>query len=100
MNLIEQLGGYEKALCHFKEHMRNQDNQDDGVGAALLEYRRENNIFEEGDRIECVDANDQRYLKPGQVYEVRKVDGHKLYVVGYQRFSFLSSRFKHVEAKQ
>lgn len=100
MNLIEQLGGYQKALEHFKDHMRNPDNHDDGLGASLLEYRREHNIFEPGDAIECVNANDQRYLKPGQIYEVRKMDGHRLYVVGYQRFSFLSSRFKHAEPKQ
>lgn len=105
MNLIEKLGGYEKAKEALEwatsVNWHDISGEDlETLRAQLLTYRREHNIFEEGDTIECIDANNQRYLKPGQIYEVRKMDGHKLYVVGYQRFSFLSSRFKHAEPKQ
>lgn len=52
MNLIEQLGGYEKAKeclntktarpCVIRE-----------LEVALLEYRRQHNIFEVGDKVVC-----------------------------------------------
>lgn len=50
MNLIEQLGGYEKAkLCldtpTARECVKNE------LSSALLEYRRANNIFEVGDLV-------------------------------------------------
>ena len=56
MNLIEQLGGYEKAkelrrylFCYVDgEHYVELDK-------ALLEYRRKHNIFEEGDKIVFID---------------------------------------------
>ena len=56
MNLIEQLGGYEKAkelrcylFCYVDgEHYVELDK-------ALLEYRRQHNIFEESDKIVFVD---------------------------------------------
>lgn len=50
MNLIEQLGGYEKA----KEWYKDQDlrgNHTVRVRHALLEYRRQHNIFEVGDLV-------------------------------------------------
>ena len=48
MNLIEQLGGYEKAK---KSLWQEQEEGYPGyeIAAALLEYRRQRNIFEEGD---------------------------------------------------
>lgn len=48
MNLIEQLGGYEKA----KEWYKDQDlrgNHTVRIRHALLEHRRQHNIFEVGD---------------------------------------------------
>lgn len=48
MNLIEQLGGYEKA----KEYYIDQDlrgNHTVRIRHALLEYRRQHNIYEKGD---------------------------------------------------
>lgn len=54
MNLIEQLGGYEKA----KEWYKDQDlrgNHTVRVRHALLEYRRQHNIFDESDKIVFVD---------------------------------------------
>lgn len=58
MNLIEQLGGYEKASSFLIE-----SNGADWNGVfympklkkALLEYRRQHNIFEEGDKIVFID---------------------------------------------
>lgn len=50
MNLIEQLGGYEKA----KEWYKDQDlrgNHTVRIRHALLEYRRQHNIFEVGDKV-------------------------------------------------
>lgn len=50
MNLIEQLGGYEKAkemyIAQLKAGLAPY-----GYEEALLEYRRANNIFQEGDAI-------------------------------------------------
>ena len=49
MNLIERLGGYGKAKQKYSE--RPFDLAWSDIGKALLEYRRENNIFEVGDAI-------------------------------------------------
>lgn len=54
MNLIEQLGGYEKA----KEWYKDQDlrgNHTVRIRHALLEYRRQHNSYEEGDKIVFID---------------------------------------------
>lgn len=54
MNLIEQLGGYEKA----KEWYKDQDlrgNHTVRIRHALLEYRRQHNIFEVGDKVKAKD---------------------------------------------
>lgn len=50
MNLIEQLGGYEAA----KEWYKDQDLRGGHtvkIRAALLDYRRQHNIFEVGDKV-------------------------------------------------
>ena len=44
MNLIEQLGGYEKAKVILQAVGHEHD-------AMLLEYRRQHNIFEVGDKV-------------------------------------------------
>ena len=61
MNLIEQLGGYEKVSEDFKKlHLNLKEQQKsnkvfmdafDALKTELLEYRREHNIFEVGDFI-------------------------------------------------
>jgi hypothetical protein len=58
MNLIEKLGGYEKAKYHRdylidfgNEFNRPNKHEVDSLNDALLEYRRENNIFEVGDSV-------------------------------------------------
>lgn len=80
MNLIEQLGGYEAAKAHLDEHMRNPENFDDGVGLALLTYRREHNIFEEGDLVLTNDpaSNERVYkiiFKRGEHYKLQSDTG-------------------------
>ena len=46
MNLIEQLGGYEAAKAGGEEW-----GFDDFLNNQLLEYRRQHNIFEVGDKV-------------------------------------------------
>ena len=46
MNLIEQLGGYEAAKAEGEEW-----GFDDFLNNQLLEYRRQHNIFEVGDKV-------------------------------------------------
>ena len=63
MNLIEQLGGYEKASEDFKKlHLNLKEQQKsnkvfmdafDALKTELLEYRRQHNIFEAGDDVFC-----------------------------------------------
>lgn len=52
MNLIEKLGGYESA---YKFHLDRVNSHKtfiyDGLDKELLNYRRENNIFEENDKV-------------------------------------------------
>ena len=49
MNLIEQLGGYEKAKQKYSE--RPFDLAWSDIGKALLKHRRAKNIFEVGDKV-------------------------------------------------
>ena len=56
MNLIEQLGGYEKAkeelkICISKGFVYSVIELEE----ALLEYRRQHNIFEVGDKVKAKD---------------------------------------------
>ena len=67
MNLIEQLGGYDAAKSIRDINVREFDGDASGVTIyymgnsfiqedlvlALLEHRRENNIFEVGDKVVC-----------------------------------------------
>ena len=66
MNLIEQLGGYEKAkekmddICHTLDNSELLGGGDareglyerlESIDKALLEYRRQHNIYEVGDKV-------------------------------------------------
>ncbi len=67
MNLIELLGGYEKAKNH-RDYLASYGSEFAGVSqkeinelnTALLEYRRQHNIFEAGDV--AVSADGEPYL--------------------------------------
>ena len=56
MNLIEQLGGYDEAKKILEEvksrdHIYAQKFEKPALEQALLEYRRQHNIFEVGDKV-------------------------------------------------
>ena len=58
MNLVERLGGYEKAKDHRdylidfgNEFNRPNKYEVNKINNALLEYRRQHNIFEAGDKV-------------------------------------------------
>ena len=54
MNLIEQLGGYERASKFCDKEIKD-GGYPYGLIDELLEYRRENNIFENGDKVTAKD---------------------------------------------
>ena len=51
MNLIEQLGGYEKAKLELNRPSSTNVFFECEIKQALLEYRRQHNIFEVGDLV-------------------------------------------------
>lgn len=56
MNLIEQLGGYERAKHEFemiKEMKPIYPGEIENNNRLLLEYRRQHNIYEAGDKVCC-----------------------------------------------
>lgn len=61
MNLIEQLGGYEKAKRELQLKEQNSVLQccasvtANMIRSAMLEYRRQHNIFEVGDKVVHID---------------------------------------------
>ena len=69
MNLIEQLGGYEKAKVILQAVAREHD-------AMLLEYRRQHNIFEVGDKV---------------VYKPSMVQGVIFTVIGFDDFGWMKT---------
>lgn len=50
--------------------------------------------MEVGNKVKCIDDQAQSVLKLDQIYEIEKVDGHKIFVKGYKRYSFLKIRFE------
>ena len=95
MNLIEQLGGYEKAKgCLEKYPFKIYSCKDTldkiSLSNALLQYRRENNIFEVGDYIVDTVSN--------QFFKIIKVDGCDLLVE--QRFWVNSLYQRHATDKE
>lgn len=87
MNLIEQLGGYEKAK-EILSRERNSENIDpviylngneiliDAICDTLLEYRRQHNIFEVGDKV---------------VYKPSMVQGVIFTVIGFDDFGWMKT---------
>jgi len=76
MNLIEQLGGYDKTKNHRdylidfgNEFNRPNKYEVNKINNALLEYRRQHNIFEVGDWI-VMDSHKPEY----QFYQITKDD--------------------------
>ncbi len=72
MNIIEQLGGYDKA----KEWYVDQDlrgNHTTRIRAALLQYRRQHNIFEIGDLVVFT----EKYSKYSVIHKVDSLNSGK-----------------------
>ena len=91
MNLIEQLGGYEKAkekmddICHTLDNSELLGGGDareglyerlESIDKALLEYRRQHNIFEVGDKV---------------VYKPSMVQGVIFTVIGFDDFGWMKT---------
>ena len=80
MNLIEQLGGYEKAKDHRdylidfgNEFNRPNKYEVNKINNALLEYRRQHNIFEVGDFV-CFKTLGDGYVHKYTKYHEFKYD--------------------------
>lgn len=99
MNLLEQLGGYEAAKMLFnkapswsdtyleptKEYVLICVKINDGlhlsltdIGEALLEYRREHNIFEVGDLIAYINGDTDGFVNKQSLFNVVSVVGDVL----------------------
>jgi hypothetical protein len=90
MNLIEKLGGYEKAKEALIAEQRSKNidpviyiNGDevliDAIDDALLQYRRQHNIYEAGDLVVMADADDYDTIfkvigKPQRLYHLQGND--------------------------
>ncbi len=90
MNLIEQLGGYEKAKKYLEglKKVPMHEQTEDTISYLpdmLLEYRRANNIFEAGDKVVlCNWDNNSNLYKISRVYEHKFHNGD-----GYVKSSFV-----------
>ena len=68
MNLIEQLGGYDRAKIRLDGAEQSLSYYKD-LSAALLEYRRQHNIFEVGDKVVYTGrANDNDLYTVKEIY--------------------------------
>lgn len=66
MNLIEELGGYEKAKQELERPSNTNVFYKNELIDDLLQYRRQHNIFEVGDRVVWINSitpNDQRLFE-------------------------------------
>lgn len=57
MNLIDQLGGYEESKKFLSEILNNKSPREI-LNRELLEYRRQHNIFEVGDKVVLISNSD------------------------------------------
>ncbi|MFN4186686.1 MAG: hypothetical protein ACK4FN_01510 [Acinetobacter johnsonii] len=73
MNLIEQLGGYEWAKIIQGSREMGGLPADLDLEDALLEYRRQHNIFEVGDRVVLL-KNQHMWHKMESIYTVTSTD--------------------------
>ena len=67
----------------------------------MIEYMSERiEVWEDGDKIRCIDGSKQKTLELGKVYTVdtsMNTTEDRVYVKENKRFSFLKSRFKLLE---
>jgi len=97
MNLIEQLGGYEKALQFLKSeknsleidpvfYLDGQEILVDALDDALLEYRRANNIFEVGDKVVLA-----QFHSLDTVHEIKRIENLTPHIKGSETTYFLEN---------
>lgn len=86
MNLIEQLGGYEKAKAFLNATsftidelimMQRSGLRTQHVEKALLEYRRQHNIFEVGDKVVFV-SEKMDFLDDDQIHSISVITENNL----------------------
>lgn len=63
MNLIDQLGGYEKAKKELNSPSNTNVFFQCEIEQALLEYRRQHNIFEVGDKVVLISMSDNEVFE-------------------------------------
>lgn len=83
MNLIEMLGGYEQAKAFLAAIEYKH------VEKALLAYRRENNIFEVGDKVVHHKFSNMK------IYEVCEINGDLITVFWDRKSHSFSSDIRH-----
>ena len=94
MNLIEQLGGYERAKHEFKMIEEMTPRFPDEVktnNRLLLEYRRQHNIFEVGDKV--VKTNSK--IKHAHIRVVISTSPSGGAVLDYQGFPYKHPCIRH-----
>ena len=45
-------------------------------------------------KLKCINADNQKVLKLGDIYTALKYDGDRVWIEEYKRYSFLITRFK------
>ena len=103
MNLIEKLGGYEKAKDYLKnlESIPMCEQTEDAILSLpfeLLEYRRANNIFEVGDAVVLKDPNDaldRNKLGKGEVLEIKNINFSDHLIFECSPYGHSQKWFKH-----
>lgn len=82
MNLIEQLGGYAEASRELELKEQNSVLQcciavtAEMIREALLQYRREHNIFEVGDKVVYKDNKEDDFVNKNSLFEVFELCGN------------------------
>ena len=99
MNLIEQLGGYARAKNHRdylidfgNEFNRPNKYEVNKINNALLEYRRQHNVFEEGDICKLKIKHDFG------LYKFRRTEGDRVYLedrLGFAEFGINKGVVEH-----
>lgn len=97
MNLIEQLGGYEEAKELLRISMIKGDYDGGVLKKTLLEYRRQHNIYDEGDLCKLSTKHDYGLYK-----FLRMRDG-RIYLedrLGFAEFGIAASAVSHATDKE
>lgn len=101
MNLIEQLGGYEAAKTKIDQINHTLENSEllgggdareglyerlESIEQALLEYRRQHNIFEVGDKVVLA-----QFHSLDTVHEIKRIENLTPHIKGSETTYFLEN---------